>query len=81
MHHTAFKGQESIQICHITLTTVTNNNASAFSGKNYKFKMFEQFIMSAVITTIIIINFDENKVLLLYVFQFYIKGEEEAKRA
>lgn len=36
--------------------------------------------MSAVITTTIIINLDENKILLLYVFPLYIKGEEEAKR-
>jgi hypothetical protein len=43
MLHTAFKDQGSRQICHIMLTTATNNNDSAFSGKDYKFKMFKQF--------------------------------------
>lgn len=37
-------------------------------------------ITSAVITTVIIINLDENKIFLLYVCPFYIKGREEAKR-
>jgi hypothetical protein len=37
-------------------------------------------IMSPVNTTLIIINLDENKILLLCVCPFYIKGGEEAKR-
>lgn len=80
MLHTALKGQESTQICHITLTTATNNNASAFLGKIVNSRCLSSFFIMSAVITIIIINLDENKILLLYIFPFYIKGGEEAKR-